>query len=63
MNSLPHHRQILFGRTHGRTWNPAESDPITFHPSVSTTERIYGVVLAVVLGVVGAVLLAHLLAR
>jgi hypothetical protein len=59
MNTLPKHRQIIFGRTSGRTWNPAEADPITFHPSITRSERIYGVILAVAIGVAFAMLLAH----
>jgi hypothetical protein len=59
MNALPEHRRIVAGRTHGRAWRPEDADPMQFYPAATKAERIAGVVLAVVLGIVGAALLAH----
>jgi hypothetical protein len=28
MNNLPDSRRAIWGRTHGRTWNPADFDPV-----------------------------------
>lgn len=56
---LPEHRRMLTGRTHGRAWRPEDCDPIQRFHTVSRSERIAGVVLAVVIGIVGAALLAH----
>ena len=31
MNNLPEHRRILWGRTHGKAWEPADMDPVRFY--------------------------------
>ena len=54
--NLPHHRHILNGRTYGAMWRATDSDPITRYPS---SHRIYGVLLAVGLGVALALSLVH----
>ncbi len=59
MNSLPQHRRAIHGRTWGRAWSPADMDPITFYPRPIGAERYAGVILAVVLGIFGALMLAH----
>lgn len=59
MNRLPAHRQVVAGRTWGRMWRPEDYAPITHHPAGTPTERVAGVVLAVVLGVLGAAALLH----
>lgn len=28
MSALPEHRRIVHGRTHSRSWNPCDADPI-----------------------------------
>ena len=33
MNNLPEHRRILWGRTHGKAWYPADMDPVRFYPN------------------------------
>jgi len=59
MTTLPENRRILTGRTWGRSWSPADYDPIRVYRNPSRAERIYGVILAVVIGIVSAVALAH----
>ena len=59
MNNLPQHRQILWGRTHGKTWEPTDSDPILFFPAVDRFDRIAGVLLAVGIGSFFATLVAY----
>jgi hypothetical protein len=59
MNTLPQHRQIIFGRTAGRTWDPADSDPIRFYPATTRADKVYGVILAIAIGIGSAMLLAH----
>jgi hypothetical protein len=53
---------VLHGRTWGRTWSASEFDPITRYQRGSRTERAAGVVLAVLIGIFGALLLIHELA-
>jgi hypothetical protein len=62
VNNLPTHRSVLHGRTWGRTWSASEFDPITRYQRGSRTERAAGVVLAVLIGIFGALLLIHELA-
>ena len=59
MTTLPQHRRIVHGRTWGRSWSPADYDPITVYRRPGRAERIYSVVLAFALGIFGALLLAH----
>jgi hypothetical protein len=54
---IPAHRQIINGRTHASTWDGASYGAAVERPSPA--ERIASAVLAVVLGIVGAALLAH----
>jgi hypothetical protein len=63
MTGLPHHRRAIFGRTHDRRWEPADMDPIRRYRRLTIGDRIAGVVLAVVIGIAGAGLLVHWLAR
>ena len=58
MTTLPEHRRIVYGRTYGRAWSPADMDPIRrYTRPTSPAERAAGVLLGVVLGIVGAVML------
>lgn len=59
MNHLPQHRSAQAGRTFDRSWSASDFDPIQAYPRVSGTERALGVVVAVVIGIVGAVSLVH----
>ena len=59
MNALPKHRSAQTGRTWDRTWSASDFDPVQCYPRVSSTERALGVVLAIVIGIVGAVALVH----
>jgi len=59
MNNLPAHRQILMGRTHGRTWNPADSDPVRFYPASTRFDKVAGALLAVGIGASLASLVAY----
>lgn len=72
MNALPEHRRCITGRTQSRTYYPADYDPIQkyypanydqiqgFKPrSSATSERIYGVLLATVIGVCLAAWAVH----
>ena len=59
MNSLPKHRSAQAGRTFDRSWSASDFDPVQCYPRASATERALGVVVAVVIGIVGAVALAH----
>lgn len=61
MSALPEHRRIINGRTHSRTYYPADYDPIQgFKPRRSaSTERIYGVLLVTVMSVCLAAWLVH----
>jgi hypothetical protein len=52
---IPAHRQIINGRTHASTWDGASYGAAVERPA----ERIADFALAVVLGIVGAALLAH----
>ena len=46
------------GRTYGRTWEPSESDPVTFYPQ-SRISYLAGVVLAFGIGSGLAFLVAY----
>lgn len=59
MGRLPEHRRAVTGRTWSQAWNPADMDPVQAYPAESTAERIAGVVLAVVIGILGAAALIH----
>lgn len=59
MNALPKHRSAQAGRTWSTTWSASDFDPIQAYPRATATERALGVVMAVVIGVVGAVSLIH----
>lgn len=59
MNRLPHHRSAQAGRTFDRSWSASDFDPVQRYPRASATERALGVVVAVVIGIVGAVALVH----
>lgn len=59
MNALPDARRAIHGRTHSRSWSAGDMDPIERPRGVSVTERALDVLLAVFLGVVGAVGLVH----
>ena len=61
MNRLPEHRRLLAGRTHCTAWNPADSDPVTFYPQ-GRISNIAGFLMAVVIGVLLALLLVHWMA-
>lgn len=56
--TLPAHRQAITGRTQSRTYYAGDFDPIERHP-VSRAERIYGVLLATVIGICLAAALVH----
>ena len=58
MNNLPQHRQILWGRTHGKTWEPTDSDPVQFYPQTGVS-RIAGFLLAIGIGASLATLVAY----
>ena len=58
MNQLPAHRRLIYGRTHGRTWEPADADPITFYPQTGVS-RVAGYLLAVFIGASLATLIAY----
>ena len=58
MNNLPAHRQILMGRTHGKTWEPTDSDPVQFYPQ-SRVSALAGVLLAIGIGASLATLVAY----
>ena len=57
MNSLPSHRQLINGRTFRQQWNPADFDPV--ERISRRTEAGLGVLLACVIGILGAVVLVH----
>lgn len=57
MNSLPSSRQIINGRTFRESWSPASYDPV--ERISRRTEAGLGVLLACVLGILGAVVLVH----
>jgi hypothetical protein len=59
MNQLPAHRALVNGRTWGRYWRPEDYCAIEHHRAESTAERIGGVILAVVIGIVMAAALWH----
>lgn len=60
MTGLPHHRRMILGRTWSAPYSHASHDPISGPwRRVTTTERIAGVVLAVVIGIIGAAALVH----
>lgn len=58
---LPAHRRAIHGRTHSRSYYPADYDPIQgFKPRRrASTERIYGVLLVTLIGVFLAAWLCH----
>lgn len=58
MNTLPAHRRAMAGRTHSRTYYPADYDPIAVYRQ-PIAERIYGVLLATVIGVCLAAAAVH----
>ena len=58
MNNLPAHRQILMGRTHGKTWEPTDSDPITFYAQTGVS-RVAGYLLAIGIGASLTLLVAY----
>ena len=58
MNALPASRRAINGRTHGRTYYPADYDPIEVYRA-PIAERIYGVLLATVIGVCLAAAAVH----
>lgn len=62
MNTLPDERRAIHGRTHSRPWSASDMDPIERYRGVSATERALDALLAVFLGVMGAVGLVHWLA-
>jgi len=62
MNGLPDARRAIHGRTHSQSWNGGEMNPIERHRGASVTERVLDVLLAVFLGIVGALGLVHWLA-
>lgn len=60
MTTLPSHRRIVHGRTWGRSWSPEDYDPIkVYRRPTSIAERAAGYILAVVIGIFGALLFAH----
>lgn len=59
MNALPEHRRALFGRTFSRPWAPGEFDPIAHYRRPSPAERVAGVLLATVIGILGAAALVN----
>lgn len=59
--NLPAHRRIQAGRTWPSVYRPSDYSAIEKH--VPTGEKIGGVVLALVIGIVGALLLVHALAN
>jgi hypothetical protein len=59
MNTLPEHRRIVVGRTHGRAWRPEDADPMQYFPAITRAERVAGAALAVFIGIVGAAALVH----
>ena len=60
MTYLPHHRRIQCGRTWSAPYSHASHDPISGPwKRQTTTERVAGVLLAVVIGVIGAASLIH----
>lgn len=58
MNNLPTHRHAAAGRTWDRVYRPEHYAPIQ-HVHQSRTERMAGVIVAVVIGVLGAMALVH----
>lgn len=57
MNSLPSSRQIINGRTFRESWNPASFDPV--ERASRRAEAGLGVILACVIGILGAMALVH----
>lgn len=43
MTKLPRDRHAIYGRTFGRSWNPADFDPISVYrsPNVITRVRVW----------------------
>lgn len=62
MSALPEHRRILHGRTYSRSWHPCDSDPIERYRA-PITQRVADALFATLLGICGAALLVHFLAR
>ena len=62
MNKLPLHRSAQAGRTWSTTWSASDFDPIQAYPRIPRQQQAAGVVLAIVIGIVGAVALVHWLA-
>ena len=58
MNNLPEHRRLIYGRTHGRTWEPSDSDPVTCYPQTGVS-RLAGFLLAIGIGASLATLVAY----
>jgi UDP-N-acetylmuramyl pentapeptide phosphotransferase/UDP-N-acetylglucosamine-1-phosphate transferase len=53
VTTLPAHRRVINGRTHDRSWSPAEMDPIEHYQSPrGMSERVF-VILVVVIGLIG----------
>ena len=60
MTTLPQHRHIVHGRTWGRSWSPADYDPIQVYRRPNTgINKAAGVVLAIVIGILGAASIVH----
>lgn len=59
MNKLPAHRSAQHGRTWDRIWSASDFDPISHYPRIPRQQQAAGVVLAIVIGIVGAVALVH----
>lgn len=59
MNALPKHRSAQAGRTWDRPWAASDFDPIQRYPRIPRQQQAAGVVLAIVIGIVGAVSLVH----
>lgn len=57
MNRLPQHRSAQHGRTWDRPWSASDYDPIQSYPRIPRQQQAAGVVLAIVIGIVGAVAL------
>ena len=57
MNALPKHRSAQAGRTWDRPWSASDYDPIQAYPRIPRQQQAAGVVLAIVIGIVGAVAL------
>lgn len=52
MNNLPTSRQVIYGRTWARSWDPSDMDPVQFWPRKhSRLERMASIGLALFIGV------------